>query len=1030
VADIINPSGVPLVNSQNNQQEVVPWDQAHQALTSGSHNLQAGQTVNVTNPDGQLVSLPSEQIPDALQAGYALPKQATVNEYNNQQTYGEGPENEAKAALAGAGRGATLGLSDVALTKLGLVSPNTLEQLRERNPISDIAGNIAGIGASLLVPGSPVAQVGKLGEAATEAAAPVASSIARSLANPETSPIVAKILAGVGNVGAKTLGSAVEGSVYGLGNAVTENALGDADLNAENILHNVGYGALFGGALGATFGTAGETYDLLRGTFGKEAAQAAAKDAIIENGALSPTPQNIEPPTSLEEIKRHIENAATQGYGEELPAKSRLLETNDILAGDSSYPAHSLQIQSLSSPTLRDSYKAALENPQNVDGQTLRTWEAVQKSEGANKLLPNFIQQISPESSLTNDAVQGGNQGVDAFINQYKKEQIDLKPAFNYFDKQAATIAADPTAVLNKIEQAIPDSSKYIIKDPDGYQVAKYTMGSPLTKEAHDAISGLFEELNKPEGATLSELRNVRTKIANEINWSKPSTANVQLSNLKRSLMDLIQDEIQKNAPATETVEGLNHPLKSPLSDPREMMKRWAINEENRSVMEHIFGGSITDKDSFVHEIKREEILDRIFGNTVNVKAAKEILGADFDKLTANYLSERMARVTDPAKNGFSSNKFATFLRQKGPELEEALREHPEQLKKIQAVTDKMRILPDSPSINTSGTAKTSLLQRMQHLSGYLGKDGIMSIPGKVMSAAGEAFGEMQQHSEFNRILRSNTDMGSPEQLANKTRQYGGYSRIERMQQLTNNTIEKGANALLKARDLSIPAAVPKLIPKEKQLDNYNKLQTHLKDMTSNPEHFVDTLQKSTSSLHDIAPNINSSLTMAAVRATQFLQSKLPNQNPSSPLTKPYEPSSSELARFNRYVSAVEHPLNVLKHMKTGDLTSETLETLHTVYPKLLSQMQQAVTDKLNEKTIAKMPYQTKIMVSAFLGTDLDNSLHQPNIAAAQITSAPPPQPHPTPKQKVNPSQKGLGKLDRSQQFMTPQQQSAQRSDT
>jgi hypothetical protein len=494
--------------------------------------------------------------------------------------------------------------------------------------------------------------------------------------------------------------------------------------------------------------------------------------------------------------------------------------------------------------------------------------------------------------------------------------------------------------------------------------------------------------------------------------------------------MDLMQDEVQKNAPSAETIEGLNHPLKSPLSDPRELFKRYAQNEESRSVMEHIMGGSISDKATFAREIKPEEVLNRIFGNTVSVKAAKDILGADFDKLSGNYLSQRRGLVTDAAKNGFSSNKFSTFLKQKAPELEEALREHPEQLQKIGAITDKMRILPDSPSINPSGTAKTTLLQKVHSLGGYLTPEGLMSLPGKVISAAGEHFEEMAQHSEFNRILRANTDTG-PEQLMNKTKQYGAYSRIERMGQAAANVIQKGAKALFKSSEVSTGAISQKLIPHEENLKNYKKLEAHLKDTTI-PDRFTDMLTQATAALHEVAPNMNNSLTLAAVRATQFLQSKLPAQNQSSPLTAPYEPSKSELAKFNRYVDIVENPLKVLKQLQEGSLTTESLETLQTVYPKLLNKMQQAIQENLTEKAVSKMTYQHKIMASAFLGQDLSNSLSQPSIMSAQIQSAPPLTAGPNaprPKNKVGPSQKGLGKLEQSQAYMTPMQQSLARTE-
>ncbi|HXB13348.1 MAG TPA: hypothetical protein VNZ45_15280, partial [Bacteroidia bacterium] len=135
----------------------------------------------------------------------------------------------------------------------------------------------------------------------------------------------------------------------------------------------------------------------------------------------------------------------------------------------------------------------------------------------------------------------------------------------------------------------------------------------------------------------------------------------------------------------------------------------------------------------------------------------------------------------------------------------------------------------------------------------------------------------------------------------------------------------------------------------------------------------------------------------------------------------------------NRYNEMVENPLSVLKQLKTGALTTESLETLQIVYPKLLQQMQQNLRSQLNEKTIAKMPYQAKIMASAFLGEDLSNSLSQPSIMSAQIQSAPqgPPggQNAPRPKNKVGPSQKGLGKLDSSTAYMTPMQQSLSRTE-
>src|ERR1700678_2947066 len=148
MSDLINPAGVNLVNAQSGVPELIPHDQAQNALVSGSHNLQAGQSVNVINPDNALVSLPSEQVPDALSSGYRLPQQSDIQEHNNETKYGEGAANTAEAFAAGAARGPSLGLSDVALRQSGLVSPETLDQLQQRHPISSTAGEFAGIAAT------------------------------------------------------------------------------------------------------------------------------------------------------------------------------------------------------------------------------------------------------------------------------------------------------------------------------------------------------------------------------------------------------------------------------------------------------------------------------------------------------------------------------------------------------------------------------------------------------------------------------------------------------------------------------------------------------------------------------------------------------------------------------------------------------------------------------------------------------------------------------------------------------------------
>lgn len=157
-----------------------------------------------------------------------------------EQQYGS---NELEALAGQAASVASLGISDQILKKAG-VSAERLKETRERSPISTGVGTAVGAIAPLLVPGgqsAPVSQAMKIGKGVETFAAQALKDKIRSEA--------------IKDIVAKTTGGAAEGALIGLGNAVSEDALGNAELNAENIVANAGAGALLGGGVGAAFGT-------------------------------------------------------------------------------------------------------------------------------------------------------------------------------------------------------------------------------------------------------------------------------------------------------------------------------------------------------------------------------------------------------------------------------------------------------------------------------------------------------------------------------------------------------------------------------------------------------------------------------------------------------------------------------------------------------------------------------------------------------------------------------------------------------
>ena len=128
---------------------------------------------HVISPLGVLGSVPASEIERAIAEGY---REATPDEVTREQkreAYG-GPGHTALATIAGAARGATLGLSDVALSSLG--AGEALRAYREVSPYASVAGELGGtLGAAAVETlatggaGAPAAAgaIGRLGRIAT-----------------------------------------------------------------------------------------------------------------------------------------------------------------------------------------------------------------------------------------------------------------------------------------------------------------------------------------------------------------------------------------------------------------------------------------------------------------------------------------------------------------------------------------------------------------------------------------------------------------------------------------------------------------------------------------------------------------------------------------------------------------------------------------------------------------------------------------------------------------------------------------------
>ena len=181
------------------------------------------------------------------------------------EKYGDSPwQTFAESAVSSA----SFGLTDQVGKALGF--SEALRERRERNETSAALGEVTGIVAPLVLSGGSSLLAKGAGAAGKGiATAAKAGQVVEKL----TAKGINKLLAETGKKKfardvlsksiAKGAGSAVEGTFYGIGELVEENALGNAEFNAENLMAYGGKGALWGGLVGGGLGGLGKTVSIV-----------------------------------------------------------------------------------------------------------------------------------------------------------------------------------------------------------------------------------------------------------------------------------------------------------------------------------------------------------------------------------------------------------------------------------------------------------------------------------------------------------------------------------------------------------------------------------------------------------------------------------------------------------------------------------------------------------------------------------------------------------------------------------------------
>lgn len=211
--------------------------------------------------------------------------------------------------------------------------------------------------------------------------------------------------------------------------------------------------------------------------------------------------------------------------------------------------------------------------------------------------------------------------------------------------------------------------------------------------------------------------------------------------------------------------------------------------------------------------------------------------------------------------------------------------------------------------------------------------------------------------------------------------------------------------------------------PKSRK-EAFRNLSENIGKLTTDPEYMINKLAMATSTLSPSAPETSQQLHDKIVTAVQFLSSKLPrsmNSGSDMLFKQDYEPSSLELAKFEKHLQVIEAPLSVLEDLQHNTLSRDHVEAIKAVYPQLYGQIQQAVIEQVATPKGQELSYNKRLQLGILLDIPTDESLQPYAIKALQENFAPQEVPGQPVAQNgaVKSSQKGLENVDKASRMET-----------
>lgn len=928
-----------VINAATGLAEDLPDEAAQQGLESGSHlvalNDEQGNPVNV--PYSEASGLVS------MQGGHTQPSTEQLQSLLNYAKWSS-PEEQAKTFAEGAGSAATFGASTLAETLAG-VNPEDISGRREVNPGMHMLGGALG----LLTPGGAGKVLASAGRTAAVKLGLEASPIAIAAAEKLGFPIVDTFLQKVGSSAVK---GAVETALFNTGDEVSKAFAKDEGQTLGTAAVNVGLGGILGGGIiGGALGTVPGLWKL-----GKESKTGQFLSAIRDkaNGLEKPSL----PGANIGEL--------ADKAGIELSATSRAAVSENPVARE-----WVQQVGESNSRAGAEIRADALNMRQNTNDAVLK---AVGKDEAYLSQLParsEFEEGKKLVGSVTKsieDEIRPLSEGFESIKDQYKNRKIGP----NTVEAQRAQLGelpGKPSQMANEVR---------FNKESLANEVADFAQseGTALTEGSSNTIVKMV--LNGiPKLETLQDISNLVTRL-NEAQREK--TANWFVTSRLKNILINAQDTLAGDLALAEgkiTSEELGR-LKSGYLTAMEKL---------RGLDEKIKLGDWSGPKSFSVALndaiskRPEEILSRL--TPKNDATLLNFMSQNFPGVTQTlrdtYLDKVMKAASKNPPAGMKVDPKVIFnaVKEWSPELRDFVLPKGA-AESLDAAQQLLKKIP--PPGNPPHTART--LDNMWSFA----PGGAMAMVSMVMGhnpVVGFVLGQLARHAATEvpnaMKLAALKFLGSP--LPVNSAGFKAMADFISHTYKGNGAITNGIKNLFKSGATVLPA----------HLESNEKKKKVIKDQIHAFNQDPSKMLEIGGELHHYLPGIASELASTAMRAQQYLNSLKPNTDKQAPLDEKRKPSYHEDYKYDRAVSIAAQPLEVLKHIQKGTLTTDDVTTLKTIYPSLYeglsSKLMMQVIDQSAKGKI--IPYSLRTQLSRFLGQPLDSTQTPAFIASMQTPNTP-----------------------------------------